>query len=78
MEKQLLERFNGKDSAGEQVTIQLHQLKQREHFGSVSYLTNGPKEFSTFDGKVLERLGKGKFQVIETGELITSDDSFSN
>lgn len=78
MEKQLLERFLGRDSKGKEITIQLNQLKERQYFGSVSYLKNGPTELSTFDGKALKRLEKGRYQVIETGELITSDDSFAN
>jgi hypothetical protein len=75
MPKRRTGNFTTRDEAGMAVSVQvwtdLHGVGDSESPGGV---IGGGKELVTDDGLAVTRLGKGRYWIFHTGDILTSDD----
>jgi hypothetical protein len=67
--------FSAKDDAGAVHKIDVFsQYVRQGRRGTVSSETQVPDSYGTADGRDVRRISKGKYQVIETGVILRSED----
>lgn len=67
--------FSAVDAAGKRKILHvLVDIIDAGHYGDPDAEVEGMKAIRTSDGKSVNWLGSKKYQVVETGEILTSDD----
>ena len=68
----LQKRFRATDSDGRPVTMLVYVKKIRVDTYTSSEVLDGMKELRTADGRSCNYLERGRYQVVTTGEILTS------
>jgi hypothetical protein len=67
--------FDAVDTAGKRRTLHVFvDIIDAGHFGDPDAEIEGMRAIRTSDNKSVNWLGSKKYQVVETGEILTSDD----
>ena len=75
MPNKLIRSFDAIDSRGAKVRLEVFQefVTGTPDLGGHIPVVSGLKSFRTADGKPVTRMEKGRYQVVATGEVLTSD-----